>query len=419
MSLPADFLTYIQEKSKVNGAGGRPHLLQTVQDPTNTVLDICELVWLKNRSIGKVAKKLGVGYNTVYRILQDVEPAREAIIKSLLESPRRKKFWIRPFQSDYETVQAYLTHAKEDELKAYKSYMLQAEKVWRALGYKDPANWTKTEVLNYLRGLSDGSQSGAYDAIRTIAPQFTDKHNSNYMQVTRFRVKLKKRKRAIFGTELVMIHEALKHYEMDFELMILDFHITGAFREGTRDSVSGITGLEFSYFKKGFTLVDDYEGKGKTGFEMWWRNCPVDLFFPDLPSRLRKYWEDRGKPTDEKFLEEGYPQLLAIYKRIRTAIVEYWKGKTDPDVLSEFAQLKPHDADKIHCNLCWEAEIPLEVVAGEVLGAGEGLGLVGRGWKSTDIIKKHYLSLTQRSPRYKKMLQKVRDYSAQFNGKEA
>jgi len=61
----------------------------------------------------------------------------------------------------------------------------------------------------------------------------------------------------------------------------------------------------------------------------------------------------------------------------------------------------------------------LEVVAGQDLGKGEGLGLVGRGWKSVDIIKKHYLSLTQRSDRYQQMLSKVREYSKQFNGEKA
>jgi len=389
-----------------------------VQDPTNTVLDICEYVWLKHRSPRKVAKKLGVGYLTVYRLLKEIEPFKESILAYLTQSPRRKKFWIRPFQSDYETVQAYLTRAKEDELKAYLGFMRYAEQAWKALGYKDPLNWTKSEVVAYLNTLSEGSQSGVFDGIRAVAPQFRDKLSPNYMSVSRFRAKLKIRKRAIFGKEYGMIHEALKAQNMDYELMFIDLHVTVAFREGARDSKSGMTGLRFNNFKKGFRLVDDFESKGKTGHEMTWRNCPIDIFFADLPARIRKFWESRGKPTDERLLEYGYKELLEIYKRIRKALLNYWQGKADPDVLSEFSQLKPHDADKIHCNLCWEAGIPLEVVAGQDLGGGEGLGLVGRGWKSVDIIKKHYLSLTQRSDRYQQMLQKVRDYSAQFNGKE-
>jgi len=60
-------------------------------------------------------------------------------------------------------------------------------------------------------------------------------------------------------------------------------------------------------------------------------------------------------------------------------------------------------ADKIHVNLLWEAKVPLEVVAGQFIGRGEALGPVGRIWLSTDTIKKRYLSLTQRSGRYKEM----------------
>jgi len=417
MSAPAPVAKYVQERTANNGAG-RKNILQTVDDPLNFVLQVCELVWVKGKPIGKIAKKHGVKYNTLWRILGDLEPHKEAIIQYLRESPSRKRFWVKPYTSDFETVQAYLTHAKEEELKRYKRYMRLAEKAWRALGFRDPANWTKSEVLDYLRTLSDGSQSGSLDAIRGVAPQFRDEHGRHYISVLKARSKLKLRKRKIFGTEYEMARQALKAMYMEYELLVFDLHVTVAFREGSYDSRSGLTGVAFSSFKKGFTKVDDFESKGKIHQQITWRNCPVDLFFKGLPDRIRKYWEKRGKPTDEKLIEGGYKEIMAIYKRIRKALVAYWQGKCDPDILKEFSLLRPHDADKIHCNLCWEAEIPLEVVAGEVLGKGEGLGLVGRGWRSTDIIKKHYLSLTQKSPRYKKMLAKVTEFSKQFNGHE-
>ena len=66
-------------------------------------------------------------------------------------------------------------------------------------------------------------------------------------------------------------------------------------------------------------------------------------------------------------------------------------------------------------NLLWEAEIPLEVVAGKYLGRGEGLGLMGRGWLDINTLKKHYLSLTERSERIQQLRRQVRNYATRFN----
>ena len=152
---------------------------------------------------------------------------------------------------------------------------------------------------------------------------------------------------------------------------------------------------------------------------IWWRDCPLTLFFNDLPKRLRALWQERGKPITDKVILRGYHELLTIYKEIRQALAEYYQSKLDPNLYKELTTLRPHDSDKIHVNLLWEAEIPLEVVAGQYLGKGEGIGLMGRGWLDINTIKKHYLSLTQRSVRFKKLVKQVQKYSTSLNGKTA
>ena len=92
------------------------------------------------------------------------------------------------------------------------------------------------------------------------------------------------------------------------------------------------------------------------------------------------------------------------------------KANLNPNLFQELAALKPHDADKIHVNLLWEAGIPLEVVAGQYIGRGEGIGLMERGWLDINTIKKHHLSLTQRSERFQELMQQVQQYSTRFNG---
>lgn len=256
-------------------------------------------------------------------------------------------------------------------------------------------------------------QSNMLDAIRQIAPQIADKDSEDYLSVLPYRAKIKLRKKDIFGEEVQLIRTALTEKDLKFELIIFELHVTGGFREGSKDSKSGMCGLRWNRFKKNFTLVDDYESKVRQG--IMWRNCPVDQFFSDLPARLREVWRDRGKPTTDKVILEGYKELRTIYKTIREALAKYYKGKIDPYLLQEFSTLRPHDSDKIHCNLLWEAGVPLEIVAGQFQGHGEGLGLVGRGWLSIDIIKKHYLSLTQRSERFKKLRRQITTYSERFN----
>jgi hypothetical protein len=417
--LPQPVAAYIAEKVEPNGSGGRPHFLAQVgkeRDPTDVLLDIAELTWIKQKSLSKVARKFSTSYHTIYRVLDDLQPYKEELISLIETSPRRKTFWNRQLNaSDYDTVQAFIKYAEREELKAYKNRMNMAEHVWKALGYKDPSNWHIDDVVAWIKTQPDGSQSGYVDAVRAVAPQFKTTTSPDYLPVSRYRAKIKKRKKPLFGQDIILVHEAIDAKLTPYHKDVFDFHITGGFREGANHPEAGITGISWDRFKKGFSKVDDYESKVRsTG--MWWRNCPVDLFFHDLPQRLRQRWEAEGKPTTAKLVKEGYPELLQIYKDIRKACKEYWQGTVEPALLKEMSTLRPHDADKIHCNLCWEAGISLEVVAGQDLGNQEGLGLVGRGWLSTDTIKKYYLSLTQRSPKYQEMLAQVAEYASQFNG---
>lgn len=213
-----------------------------------------------------------------------------------------------------------------------------------------------------------------------------------------------------------MMRLALKRSERYYELLVFDLHVTLGAREGTLDTTSGICGIGWDQFKGNFSRVDLWESKG----ELWSRDCPVDLFFLNLPERLRDLWIERGKPQDAKVVLKGYKKgLLKVYATIKRVMAEEYRGKLEPSVFKQLTDLKPHDADKIHVNLCWEAGIPIEVVAGDWLGGQEGNGLCGRIWKSTDTIKKYYLALNKRSKRMARIYEKVKEYAHQFNGEIA
>lgn len=416
--LPEEFVNLIRKKAELNGEGGRPSFLQLQKqkgkDPLDAILDILELNYLKDRPYRKLAKKFETSYHTIFRLLKLAEPWKKEIAHYLVTIPRRKNFFNKNSEtSDYETVQLYIERAKRDKLRNWKPVINSAKKCWKFLKYKDPSRWTANDVVKYLDQLIGyGAQSNHLDAIRQVAPQIKDQ-----VKTGRFREKIQRRKKEIFGPEYQMIRTALKMAEMDYELLVMDLHVTTGAREGTKDTKAGICGISWTKFKKNFTRLDLWESKVRGGF--WSRDCPVDLFFLDLPERLRDLWIERGKPQDAKVIEGGYKGLLDVYGTIRNVVAEEYRHKIEPSLFKELTDLKPHDADKIHVNLCWEAEIPIEVVAGDYEGGMEASGLCGRVWLSTDTIKKYYLSLNKRSKRMAKIYAKVKEYAHQFNGERS
>lgn len=418
--IPQQFEAYTSKKLEKNGSGGRPHLLQQLRqlgkDPIEECWNILELAWIKNRSVGSIAKKYGVEYTTIYRILRDLEPAKDALIAYLEIVPRRKKFWNRATDtSDYDTVQTYIRKAKRFKLKKYKVFLKLSENCWRFLKYKDPERWTADEVISFLNSLKGGAnQSTHLDAIRQVSPQIRDDRSPHYIPTGPYREKVGIRKKDLFGEEVNLIIQALKGLGLSFHEIIFKLHITLGAREG-KDGKSGITGLAWDRFKKAFTKCDLYESKVRGG--IWSRNCPLNIFFSELPKELKALWIKRGKPITEKLILNGYSELTQIYKEIRKGLEQYYEGKLEPSLFKELTTLRPHDSDKIHCNLLWEAEVPLEVVAGKYLGKNEAVGLMGRVWLDINTIKKHYLSLTERSERIQKLRLQVQRYSFRFNGK--
>jgi hypothetical protein len=417
--IPRGLFMFIAGKLQKRSDGGRPHFLAVQEnegrDPTDVMLEILELAWFKNKKPRKIARKFKTGYLTIWRIVRDLEPYKEQIVEYMNEFPRRGVFWNRTLDtSDYPTVQAYIKRAKQPPyVRRYKDRLRQAVKVWKAFGYKDPLKWCRDEVLAFLEPMTPAKASGFLDSIRVVAPQIASKTSIKYISTNYFRDRIRKRKKDIFKSEMKFVFEALRVRGMDYEETILKLHIQLGAREGA-DNNAGMTFLKWSFFRRRFTRVDIYESKSKGG--MWCRDCPLDHLFSDLPDRLRRLWESRGKPIDERVILGGYTELRLMYVRVRKMLKEYYEGKIDPALLREFETIRPHDAGRIHCNLYWEAEVPIEVLAGQYLGQGEGIGLCGRIWLSTNTIQKYYLSLTQRSDRYKKIVMTVLEYAKDFDG---
>lgn len=415
---PHEVEEYIRLKVEKNGSGGRPHFVSVLAKTGNArdiLLDILEAVWLKNKGVGAQARRYNTTYQTIWRVIQDLEPYKAQLCAYMEQVPRRKLFFNADADtSDYENVQLYIRRSKRDGVRKYRMIVRLAEKCWNFLKYRDPENWTAEDVHLFLNANKEGSQTAYLNAIRQIAPQIRDKNSQHYISTARFREKLRLRKKDLFSKEITALVNALEEMDMHYHSLVFRLHVTGGFREG-KDDKAGLTGISWDRFKNDFKFVDDYETKVRGG--IWWRDCPVDLFWSTLPEELRALWKSRGKPIDTKLVEGGYSELTKIYQEIRDMATTYFKDKVDPALFKEYTTLRPHDADKLHCNLLWEAEVPLETVAGQYQGRGEGIGLVGRGWLDINTIKKHYLSLTARSSRFQLIMAKIHEYNTRFERK--
>jgi hypothetical protein len=75
----------------------------------------------KNKNLRITAEDYSTTYQTIYRILRDLEPAKSQLADYLRTVPRRKKLYLeRLDSSDYQTVQAYIKRARSDGLKRYR-----------------------------------------------------------------------------------------------------------------------------------------------------------------------------------------------------------------------------------------------------------------------------------------------------------
>lgn len=422
IEIPSELATYIESKTNHNGTGGRPSFLKRIVregGALSEILSIVEKHYLKGQSTRSIAdsyKRRGYQVNgsTIYRIIKDVEPFKETLIAYLKEAPRKKRFYNpKTDSSDYATVKSYISRAQRYKLKRHKQFLQNASRCWKALNKRDPLTWKAKEIQAYLETLPPAMSSNMLDSIRVIAPQIQNAYSPEYIPTKAYRRKVRVRKKEIFGKEVELILKALRKAKLAYEELIFCLHVTLGAREGESHPESGMRGLNWGRFKRGFTKVDLWESKG----ELWSRNCPTNTLFPHIPAQLRELWKQRGKPKTDKVILGGYKELTKIYQRIRACLAEYYDGKLEPFIFNEITTIRPHDSDKIHCNLLWEAGVPMEIVAGSAgKGEHEGEGLVGRIWRSLDIMRKHYLSLTQRSDRYLEIMREVNEYNQRFNG---
>ncbi|MEM2185286.1 MAG: hypothetical protein QXS74_09705 [Nitrososphaeria archaeon] len=376
----------IQEYIRKNVLGeekdaGRSHFLSKYEDPYIELLKILQRSWVKDESDNQIAKTYNVSYISIYRLRKYFEQYKEDLLKLIeQELGERKYFYVIQegengfikVLSDYENVlnfyRRYLRSTRTPKKQYIKNILLNAEKVWRFLGRKDPKDWTLTDIDNFIvhlreRGVSQSLIQQYIVAIRQVAPHLVSQGLTTDWTKS-------SRSCELFLEDLKQILDILYSKGMDREAFILKLHISLGSRE------QSFTKLKVDDFQN--EVVNVFESKVKGG--ILWRNINYTWLFDELKDEIKKYALPDGK------IVKNYDELRRIYKRIRDAIIP---------ILGEKGRITPHYARKIHVNILWELGVPLELVAGQIIG-NEGYCWFGVGWSDLNTLRKHYLALSSK-----------------------
>ena len=128
---------------------------------------------------------------------------------------------------------------------------------------------------------------------------------------------------------------------------------------------------EDDFYGFSITTIDVYESKGK----VWWRHCPVDLWFGSLSKGLRERWERLGCPRSGKIIPFDKGHYGKLWKHISE------KNGT---------KLEPYDCRRSPGG--WLRDLYLSDLAiGQYdANTGEGIGFTGSGWENPMIFYTRY-----------------------------
>ena len=339
---------------------------------------------LVSEYVGKeeIKKKTGISEATYWRVKREfdlLDDVTRLSIRKTSEAELRSR-WIKSKFIDYKFVQHWIALMKSDKIKSWKRRFNACRRIWKILQKKNPENWTSDDYKLKVKPQILKTCETDYDyaiAIRSLRPDLekdipAKKPQPKYDWKYAYARIMEQNKLETFIKIGGFKHELLKR-----------LHLTLGCREGSK-GIGGILGLEWNRINWRNKTIDVFEGKTGGGF--YWLNCPLDLFGDRTFEMLRQYWIDQGKPTMGKIFgdikyhrrkrQEG-EFLTEIYEESAKAIGEEY-GREG---------ITPHFARKLHACLLIDADVPLEMVAGD-----KPFGIMGVGWEDLSTLKKYYLA---------------------------
>lgn len=314
--------------------------------------------------------------------------------------------WTSPFPS----VTSFMSRQADKE--TWEKTLQYLDKFYRFTGYKAPQNWTAADVNAYKNSIPTKSVKMRFlIEVRRIEPRF--KFDSALFSETGTPGDYKELNVKRYYLDSTQIVAGLVHMEklgMRIPAFILRTHLDLGCREGSEipkrtQKRGGLLGLKWDGVnwsnagREGRPTMDVYENKTKGG--VTWKDCPLDLFGWRVYELMRKM---RGTVDEFRVGKEGtlfkydgsgdsvigisYKGLLAVWGVYGEVLRSLY-----PD--AKFDAVTPHTGRHLHVNLLVDRGIDSMTIAGD---GKAGVGVVGVGWETLDVLHTYYMSLMLNSP---------------------
>jgi integrase len=199
------------------------------------------------------------------------------------------------------------------------------------------------------------------------------------------------------------VRMALESDELtDEEKLYLKLWLTTGAREYSKPSTrglkelgwGGVVGVKVSDINWKECTISIREPKTAKEEPKEWYGIQLNLFFPGLCEELRRYVEEKGRGRDD-WLWGSPEKAVRLYK----SIIKKLKSITGKPLV-------PHDIRRTHAYWLVRADVPLELIAGGIVGT-RLMNALGVGWEDISVMIRYYADLSNKSRKYVPHVQQV------------
>jgi len=417
----------IKEKAATERKRGRPPAIPHDTEVYERIARLFE----EGFTIKELAKALGVDEKTIRRLkelpefkqflkereekIKAARMARAQVVydRGLLEKIVSGEAWnkeacrqLSPWEAIQDVCTQWVVHNRSrHSLKSAVEEMAEIYQYQCKVKQKcDPALWEADDFLEFANSMI--SRGVSTDTVRKYLtrwwswrPDHREKLKGLHGKWVRRGV-MKSEEHTLEPEEVRM---ALESDELtDEEKLYLKLWLTTGAREYSKPSTrglkelgwGGVVGVKVSDINWKECTISIREPKTAKEEPKEWYGIQLNLFFPGLCEELRRYVEEKGRGRDD-WLWGSPERAVKLYK----SIIKKLRSITGKPLV-------PHDIRRTHAYWLVRADVPLELIAGGIVGT-RLMNALGVGWEDISVMIRYYADLSNKSRKYVPHVQQV------------